>query len=1068
MPLSYEYFERYNHRIVFSSDSLSITGGASTIVDTNLAADKALVSDVGGKVAAHASTTATHIGYLSTLTSNVQTQIDGKEPTLTKGNFTEVTSSVLTITGGTAAVIGSGLTVQVKQANGSQAGYLSSTDWTTFNSKLTSVLTNGYVFVGNGSNVATGVAVTGDITISNAGVTAISAGVIVNADVSATAAIAVSKLAAMTVSSAVATDSSGFLTTVSGVSATEVGYLANVTSDIQAQLDARLSVTLTSVATGDLIYYNGSAWVNLPRGTNGQALYSTATSIQWNTPTINGIPSAGTAKQVLAKTDSTDFNATWYTLDLTYIPSITASAAELNLLDGVTTSTAQLNYLNTATSDIQTQLNNKQSNSLAQGAMWVGNSSLVAAQLAPGSNGQVLTVVSGSPQWQTLTGTGTVTSVDVSGGTTGLTFSGGPVTTTGTITMAGTLAVANGGTGATSFTVGRVLLGNGTSAVTTDSSLFFDTTNDRLGIGTSSPSYALDISYASGSAQMRIHCASAGNPEIVFQRDANTVTNWSIYAVNGSTDLRIYTAGDKFWFTNTGNFGAGVSPTARVHARGANNGVAFLADDDAAQRILELGESAGVRYAKLDLGSDATGDIYYRNSSGNLTRLAIGTSSQVLIGGTTPSWGTAPGSISGLTANRIPYAASATSLTDDSALTWDATNNILTVDTIRFVRLDKSTDDLYIGAAAGNLTSTGTGANTGIGHGTLAALTSGNSNTALGRNALSGVTDGTNNTAVGDAAGTLVTGGDYNIFIGVNANGTTAVTGDRNVVIGSGLTLPSDSASGQLVIQNMIFGTGNTGTGTTLSTGSVGIGTSSPDRRFHVEVTDAVTSAVTYAQRLSHVTSGTAAASFGVGTEYELEVADGSNAIAATVDVSWRSVSAGTEYADYIVNIRRNGVLTERMRLGGTLDTGDACNFIYGRTILRHETATNNAVFVPLKLSYTSSNAPANGIGVGVEFEVETSAGNNEIGATIEAIVTDVTSTSEDFEVVVKTMVAGAAAAEQLRISDSGTEIGTAAAYYIGARGTNGSWRIIQSGDNLVFQQRESGVWNTKSTISGA
>ncbi|NKB47447.1 MAG: hypothetical protein GKR77_06630 [Legionellales bacterium] len=46
---------------------------------------------------------------------------------------------------------------------------------------------------------------------------------------------------------------------------------------------------------------------------------------------------------------------------------------------------------------------------------------------------------------------GTVTSVDVSGGTTGLTTSGGPITNSGTITLSGTLAVANGGTGITSF-----------------------------------------------------------------------------------------------------------------------------------------------------------------------------------------------------------------------------------------------------------------------------------------------------------------------------------------------------------------------------------------------------------------------------------------------------------------------------------------------------------------------------------------------------------------------------------------------------------------------------------------
>ncbi len=45
---------------------------------------------------------------------------------------------------------------------------------------------------------------------------------------------------------------------------------------------------------------------------------------------------------------------------------------------------------------------------------------------------------------------GTVTSVGVSGGSTGLVFSDSPVTQTGTMTMSGVLGVANGGTGATS------------------------------------------------------------------------------------------------------------------------------------------------------------------------------------------------------------------------------------------------------------------------------------------------------------------------------------------------------------------------------------------------------------------------------------------------------------------------------------------------------------------------------------------------------------------------------------------------------------------------------------------
>ena len=65
-------------------------------------------------------------------------------------------------------------------------------------------------------------------------------------------------------------------------------------------------------------------------------------------------------------------------------------------------------------------------------------------------------------------GTGTVTSVNVSGGTTGLTTSGGPVTTSGTITLAGTLDVDNGGTGATTASGARTNLGAAASGANSD------------------------------------------------------------------------------------------------------------------------------------------------------------------------------------------------------------------------------------------------------------------------------------------------------------------------------------------------------------------------------------------------------------------------------------------------------------------------------------------------------------------------------------------------------------------------------------------------------------------------
>lgn len=98
------------------------------------------------------------------------------------------------------------------------------------------------------------------------------------------------------------------------------------------------------------------------------------------------------------------------------------------------------------------------------GDILYASASNTLSKLSIGTNNQILKVSSGIPAWATDTGTGTVTSIDVSGGTTGLTASGGPVTTSGTITLAGTLNVGNGGTGATTLT--GIVKGNGTSAFT--------------------------------------------------------------------------------------------------------------------------------------------------------------------------------------------------------------------------------------------------------------------------------------------------------------------------------------------------------------------------------------------------------------------------------------------------------------------------------------------------------------------------------------------------------------------------------------------------------------------------
>ena len=74
-----------------SGKEATITGAATTITSSNLTANRALLSDGSGKVAASANITSTELGYLDGVTSNIQTQINGistsliNDPTPTLG-----------------------------------------------------------------------------------------------------------------------------------------------------------------------------------------------------------------------------------------------------------------------------------------------------------------------------------------------------------------------------------------------------------------------------------------------------------------------------------------------------------------------------------------------------------------------------------------------------------------------------------------------------------------------------------------------------------------------------------------------------------------------------------------------------------------------------------------------------------------------------------------------------------------------------------------------------------------------------------------------------------------------
>lgn len=76
----------------------------------------------------------------------------GALATTTRGNLTETGSSILTITGGANALLGGGATIQVAQASGASAGFLSSADWNTFANKQAAL---GFTPVNQTTQIAT-------------------------------------------------------------------------------------------------------------------------------------------------------------------------------------------------------------------------------------------------------------------------------------------------------------------------------------------------------------------------------------------------------------------------------------------------------------------------------------------------------------------------------------------------------------------------------------------------------------------------------------------------------------------------------------------------------------------------------------------------------------------------------------------------------------------------------------------------------------------------------------------------------------------------------------------------
>jgi hypothetical protein len=279
-------------------------------------------------------------------------------------------------------------------------------------------------------------------------------------------------------------------------------------------------------------------------------------------------------------------------------------------------------------------------------------------------------------QWVPAAGVGTVTSVDVSGGTTGLTTSGGPITATGTITLGGTLGIANGGTGQTTANAafnalapsqtsnsGKFLTTDGTDAswVTITGTISYqgtwnastNTPTITSGVGVNGYYYVVSV---------------AGSTNI------DGITDWQI----GDWLIFNGTAWQKIDQSNTvtsvaGRTGAVVLTTADI------GGLGTIATQNANAVAITGGTATLTSLTVNDnttLGSSNSDDVTF--NARIASEFTPATNNTYDLGRNSHEWrnlylsGTA--NLSGGTANGVAYLNGSKVLTTGSALTFDGTN----------------------------------------------------------------------------------------------------------------------------------------------------------------------------------------------------------------------------------------------------------------------------------------------------------------------------------------------------------------------------------------------------------